>query len=69
MQMSQITSAEVILDGAGWHTMDTAMVFSNLTLIKLSAYSPGAEPDEANLAMVQTTLSFQPNIRLLGANC
>ncbi|MBO2601924.1 transposase [Shewanella algae] len=38
--------AVVIVDGAGWHTMDTAMPFSNLTLIKLPAYSPELNPME-----------------------
>ncbi|MGI2856483.1 hypothetical protein ACRTDR_20265, partial [Shewanella algae] len=48
--------AVVIVAGAGWHTMDTAMPFSNLTL----RLFPKAEPDGASLAMAQTTLSFQP---------
>ncbi|WP_427925825.1 IS630 family transposase [Shewanella algae] len=38
--------AVVIVDGAGWHTMDTAIPFSNLTLIKLPAYSPELNPME-----------------------
>ncbi|MCE9827292.1 IS630 family transposase [Shewanella algae] len=36
--------AVVIVDGTGWHAMDTAMPFSNLTLIKLPAYSPAQNP-------------------------
>ncbi|WP_441351376.1 IS630 family transposase [Thalassotalea euphylliae] len=38
--------AVVIIDGAGWHTMDTASPFSNLTLIKLPPYSPELNPIE-----------------------
>ncbi|WP_221051102.1 transposase [Shewanella carassii] len=38
--------AVVIVDGAGWHTMDTAMPFSNLTLINLPAYFPKLNPME-----------------------
>ncbi|BCV67618.1 hypothetical protein TUM17387_29770 [Shewanella carassii] len=38
--------AVVIVDGTGWHTMDTAMPFSNLTLIKLPTYSPELNPIE-----------------------
>ncbi|MGI3005303.1 transposase [Shewanella algae] len=38
--------AVVIIDGAGWHTMDTAMPFSNLTLINLPAYFPKLNPME-----------------------
>jgi transposase len=32
--------AVVIIDGAGWHALDTAKPFDNLTLIKLPPYSP-----------------------------
>ncbi|MEL4409392.1 transposase, partial [Shewanella algae] len=46
IQISQIPPTVVIVDGAGWHTMDTAMPFSNLTLIKLPAYSPELNPME-----------------------
>lgn len=38
--------AVVIIDGAGWHTMDTASPFSNVTLIKLPPYSPELNPIE-----------------------
>ena len=51
--LSQISSATpmgrhavVIVDGAGWHTMDTAQPFANLTLIKLPPYSPELNPIE-----------------------
>ncbi|KZN71090.1 hypothetical protein N477_25760, partial [Pseudoalteromonas luteoviolacea H33-S] len=47
-QISQATPigrhAVVIIDGAGWHTHDTASEFSNLTLIKLPPYSPELNP-------------------------
>lgn len=43
-QISKATEAGrhavVIIDGAGWHTFDTAQAFSNVTLIKLPPYSP-----------------------------
>ena len=49
-QISQATDvgrhAVVIIDGAGWHTMDTAEPFKNLTLIKLPPYSPELNPIE-----------------------
>ncbi|KZN46077.1 IS630 family transposase, partial [Pseudoalteromonas luteoviolacea] len=49
-QISQATPigrhAVVIIDGAGWHTHDTASEFSNLTLIKLPPYSPELNPIE-----------------------
>lgn len=49
-QISQATldgrHAVVIVDGAGWHTMDTAQPFSNVTLIKLPPYSPELNPIE-----------------------
>lgn len=49
-QISQATPvgrhAVVIIDGAGWHTDDTASEFSNLTLIKLPPYSPELNPIE-----------------------
>lgn len=38
--------AVVIIDGAGWHTYDTAAEFKNLTLIKLPPYSPELNPIE-----------------------
>ena len=38
--------AVVIVDGAGWHTMDTAQPFDNVTLIKLPPYSPELNPIE-----------------------
>ena len=38
--------AVVIVDDAGWYTMDTAMPFSNLTLINLPAYFPKLNPME-----------------------
>jgi len=51
--LSQISSATpagrhavIIVDGAGWHTMDTAKPFSNVTLIKLPPYSPELNPIE-----------------------
>ena len=30
----------VMMDGAGWHTDDTAFAFGNITLVRLPAYSP-----------------------------
>lgn len=49
-QISQATPdgrhAVVVIDGAGWHTMDTAAPFNNLTLIKLPPYSPELNPIE-----------------------
>ncbi len=43
-QISQATPtgrhAVVIMDGAGWHTDDTAFAFDNITLVRLPAYSP-----------------------------
>lgn len=49
-QISQATPlgrhAVVIIDGAGWHTYDTASQFKNLTLIKLPPYSPELNPIE-----------------------
>lgn len=38
--------AVVIMDGAGWHTLDTAKPFNNVTLIKLPPYSPELNPIE-----------------------
>jgi transposase len=38
--------AVVIVDGAGWHTFDTAAEFPNVTLIKLPLYSPELNPIE-----------------------
>ena len=38
--------AVVIIDGAGWHALDTAKPFDNLTLIKLPPYSPELNPIE-----------------------
>ena len=38
--------AVVIMDGAGWHTFDTAYAFDNVTLIKLPPYSPELNPIE-----------------------
>ena len=32
--------AVVVVDGAGWHTPDTASLFPNISLIKLPPYSP-----------------------------
>jgi transposase len=49
-QISEATQdsrhAVVIVDGAGWHTMDTAAPFDNVTLIKLPPYSPELNPIE-----------------------
>ncbi len=49
-QISQATTAGrhavVIVDGAGWHTYDTATEFKNVTLIKLPPYSPELNPIE-----------------------
>lgn len=49
-QISQATPegrhAVVVIDGAGWHTMDTSEPFDNLTLIKLPPYSPELNPIE-----------------------
>ncbi|CAK1783822.1 hypothetical protein VCRA2119O147_1630001 [Vibrio crassostreae] len=38
--------AVVIMDGAGWHTNDIAEQFSNVSIIKLSPYSPELNPIE-----------------------
>lgn len=38
--------AVVIVDGAGWHTIDTVTAFENVTLIKLPPYSPELNPIE-----------------------
>jgi len=49
-QISQATPAGrhavVIMDGAGWHTDDTALTFDNITLVRLPAYSPELNPVE-----------------------
>ena len=49
-QISQATPAGrhavVIIDGAGWHTADTAQSFDNITLVKLPPYSPELNPVE-----------------------
>ena len=53
LHLSQISKATeygrhavVIIDGAGWHTLDTAAPFDNVTLIKLPPYSPELNPIE-----------------------
>lgn len=38
--------AVVIVDGAGWHTIDTVQPFNNITLIKLPPYTPELNPME-----------------------
>jgi len=49
-QISEATDlgrhAVVIMDGAGWHTLDTVRPFDNVTLIKLPPYSPELNPIE-----------------------
>lgn len=49
-QISEATDsgrhAVVIMDGAGWHTVDTVRPFDNVTLIKLPPYSPELNPIE-----------------------
>ena len=49
-QISQATPAGrhavVIMDGAGWHTHDTALAFDNVTLVRLPPYSPELNPVE-----------------------
>ncbi len=49
-QLSEATApgrhAVVVMDGAGWHTLDTAAPFPNVTLIKLPPYSPELNPME-----------------------
>lgn len=49
-QISEATEpgrhAVVVMDGAGWHTMDIAKPFTNITLIKLPPYSPELNPIE-----------------------
>ena len=49
-QISEVTApgrhAVVVMDGAGWHTLDTAASFPNITLIKLPPYSPELNPME-----------------------
>ncbi|MBU2989638.1 IS630 family transposase, partial [Psychrosphaera sp. B3R10] len=53
LHMEQISKATelgrhavVIMDGAGWHTLDTVQPFDNVTLIKLPPYSPELNPIE-----------------------
>lgn len=36
----------MIVDGAGWHPIDTVQPFNNITLIKLPPYSPELNPME-----------------------
>lgn len=36
----------VVMDRAGWHTLDTASEFDNITLIPLPPYSPELNPIE-----------------------
>ncbi|HHG3270984.1 TPA: transposase [Vibrio parahaemolyticus] len=38
--------AVVIMDGAGWHTEEIANDFKNVSVIKLSPYSPELTPIE-----------------------
>ena len=38
--------AVVVMDGAGWHTIDTASPFTNVSLLKLPPYSPELNPME-----------------------
>lgn len=38
--------AVVVMDGAGWHTPDTASLLPNVSLIKLPPYSPELNPME-----------------------
>lgn len=49
-QISQATPigrhALVVVDGAGWHTRDTALSLKNITLLKLPPYSPELNPVE-----------------------
>ncbi len=49
-QISQATlagrHAVVSMGGAGWHTDDAALSFDNITLVRLSAYSPELKPVE-----------------------
>ncbi len=45
-QISQVTDAVVIMDGAGWHTDDIAEQFNNVSIIKLPPYSPELNPIE-----------------------
>ena len=49
-QISEATQggrhAVVVMDGAGWHTLDTVRPFDNVTLIKLPPYSPELNPIE-----------------------
>ena len=62
--------AVVIMDGAGWHTMECADDFPNLSLIKLPPYSPELNPIEqvwswlrqhvANRSFRITTTSLMP---------
>ena len=53
LHMEQISKAKpsgrhsvVIMDGAGWHTESSVEEFDNLSIIKLSAYSPELNPIE-----------------------
>ncbi|EGR1028582.1 hypothetical protein EFW87_21895 [Vibrio parahaemolyticus] len=36
----------VVMDGAGWHTEEIAHDFKNVSVIKLSPYSPELNPIE-----------------------
>jgi len=49
-QISEATDegrhAVVVMDGAGWHTLDTASPFNNVTIMKLPPYSPELNPIE-----------------------
>jgi transposase len=38
--------AVIVVDGASWHTIDTAQPFNNVTLLKLPPYSPELNPME-----------------------
>ncbi|MFU2510253.1 IS630 family transposase [Pseudoalteromonas sp. ASV78] len=51
--------AVVIVDGAGWHTIDTVQPFNNITLIKLPPYPPRIKPNGASMELATATLSIK----------
>ncbi|WP_180795909.1 transposase, partial [Vibrio parahaemolyticus] len=53
--------AVVVIDGAGWHTEEIANDFKNVSVIKLSPYSPELNPiGQVWLWLRQRDLSNQP---------
>ncbi len=54
--------AVAIINGAGWHTMDTAEPCNNLTSIKLPPYFTRAKSNRTSLAMAQAVAHIQSKI-------